>query len=71
MGADSKSIWMIVNTGIRSDLFEVEHRVAETTPDYERRSRDRADILEYRRRTARVHDRRAHTDRRHLDVDRG
>ena len=43
-------------------------RVAKAAPDHERRSRDRADVLEHRRGAPRVHDRRAHANRRHLDV---
>ncbi len=43
-------------------------RVAETAADHQRRSCAGADRLEHRRRTSRVHDRRADAHRRHLDV---
>ncbi len=69
--ADSKSIWMIVNTGVRIDLFQVDLASPKPRQITQRRSRARAAVLEHRRGPPRVHDRRAHAHRRHLDVGAG
>ena len=67
--ADSKSIWMVVNMGVHSQLFQVDHRDRENrgrSPTVTIRS---SPLLEHRRRPSGVHDRRADADRRRVDVD--
>ena len=48
--ADSKSIWMVVNMGVHSELFQVDLAIANAAADHQRRPCARSAVLERRRR---------------------